>query len=89
MNAYWSDWEPEDTNSGPTLLSAVTFPEYRFFVGDTNKEYHISGPQHINTTQHDGKGMFVLFDGSVVFYDQEEAELSLDDPFKLREFRGR
>jgi hypothetical protein len=28
--------------------------------------------------------MFVLFDGSVVFYDQEEAELSLDDPFKLR-----
>jgi prepilin-type N-terminal cleavage/methylation domain-containing protein len=84
MNAYWSSWEPGDDNSGPTLLSAVTHPEYRFFAGDTNFEYHISGPQHINTTQHDGKGMFVLFDGSVVFYDQEEAELSLDDPFKLR-----
>ncbi|MBL6829257.1 MAG: prepilin-type N-terminal cleavage/methylation domain-containing protein [Puniceicoccaceae bacterium] len=89
MNCYWASWEPGDTNSGPTLLSAVTFPEYRFFVGDTHKEYHVSGPQHINTTQHDGKGMFVLFDGSVVFYDQEEAELSLDDPFKLRELRGR
>ena len=84
MNSFWDSWRPGDTNSGPTLLSAVTHPEYRFFAGDTNFEYHISGPQHINTTQHDGKGMFVLFDGSVVFYDQEEAELSLDDPFKLR-----
>ena len=84
MNCYWQSWKPEQTNFGPTLLSAVTFPEYRIFVGDTHKEYHISGPQHINTTQHDGKGMFVLFDGSVVFYDQEEAELSLDDPIKLR-----
>ena len=85
MNAYWDSWRPGDTNSGPTLLSAVTHPEYRFFVGDTHREYHVSGPQHINTTQHDGKGMFVLFDGSVVFFDQEEAELSLDDPFKLRD----
>ena len=85
MNSYWDSWKPGDTNSGPTLLSAVTHPEYRFFVGDTHSEYHVSGPQHINTTQHDGKGMFVLFDGSVVFYAQEEAELSLDDPFKLRD----
>lgn len=84
INCYWKSWKPDDKGAGPTLLAAVTFPEYRFFVGDTLKEYHISGPQHINTTQHDGKGMFVLFDGSVVFYDQEEAELSLDDPFKLR-----
>jgi prepilin-type N-terminal cleavage/methylation domain-containing protein len=83
-NSYWDSWEPGDDDSGPTLLSAVTFPEYRFFAGDTHKEYHISGPAQINTTQHDGKGMFVLFDGSVVFYDQEEAELSLGDPFKLR-----
>ena len=26
--------------------------------------------QHINTTQHDSKGMFVLFDGSVVFFSR-------------------
>ena len=88
MNMYWASWEPGDTNSGPTLLSAVTFPEYRFFVGDTHKEYHVSGPQHINTTQHDGKGMFVLFDGSVVFYNQEEAELSFNEPFKLRDYEN-
>jgi prepilin-type N-terminal cleavage/methylation domain-containing protein len=84
QNSYWASWEPGDEDAGPTLLSAVTFPEYRFFVGDTTEEYHVSKPEHINTTQHEGKGMFVLFDGSVVFYDQEEAELSLDDPFKLR-----
>ena len=84
LNCYWNSWTPDNTNSGPTLLAAVTFPEYRFFAGDTQKGYHIAMPGHINTTQHDGKGMFVLFDGSVVFYDQEEAELSLDDPFKLR-----
>ena len=84
MNAYWDSWTPENTNMGATLLSAVTHPEYRFFVGDTYDEYHVSNPGHINTTQHEGKGMFVLFDGSVVFYDQEEAELSYSDPFKLR-----
>ena len=84
MNTYWESWTEETTNMGPTLLSAVTFPEYRFFIGDTYEEYHVSNPAHINTTQHDGKGMFVLFDGSVVFYDQEEAELALSDPFKLR-----
>jgi prepilin-type N-terminal cleavage/methylation domain-containing protein len=84
INCYWNSWTPDEKGAGPTLLAAVTFPEYRFFAGDTLREYHVSGPQHINTTQHDGKGMFVLFDGSVVFYDQEEAELSLDDPFKLR-----
>ena len=83
-NAFWESWTPETSNAGPTLLSAVTHPEYRFFVGDTYKEYHVSNPDHINTTQHDGKGMFVLFDGSIVFYDQEEAELSYSDPFKLR-----
>ena len=83
-NAFWDSWTPGATNAGATLLSAVTHPEYRFFVGDTVEEYHVSNPGHINTTQHDGKGMFVLFDGSVVFYDQEEAELSYSDPFKLR-----
>ena len=84
INCYWESWTPTNKNSAPTLLAAVTFPEYRFFAGDTNKMYAVSGPGNLNTTQHDGKGMFVLFDGSVVFYDQEEAELSLDDPFKLR-----
>ena len=85
-NCFWANWTPEKTNAGPTLLSAVTFPEYRFFVGDTHKEYHVSNTNHINTTQHDGKGMFVLFDGSVVYYNQKEAELSLDNPFELRNF---
>ena len=86
MNTYWDSWTPETTNMGPTLLAAVTHPEYRIFVGDTVEQYHISRPEEINTTQHDGKGMFVLFDGSVVFYDQGEAKLAFTDPFKLRNY---
>ena len=59
---------PQSENiGGPTLLSAVTYPEYRVFIGDTNTEWHISNKREINTTQHNGKGMFVGFDGSVVF----------------------
>lgn len=84
MNAFWDSWRPGDVNSGATLLSAVTHPEYRIFIGDTEEEYHISNSDHIDTTQHEGKGMFVLFDGSVVFYDQEEAVLAFTDPFQLR-----
>lgn len=84
-NGYWRSWNPDNpANAGPTLLSAITFPEYRFFVGDTTGNYSVGASDQINATQHDGKGMFVLFDGSVVFYDQEEAEHSLDDPLKLR-----
>ena len=84
-NGWWAGDIPPSTNiGGQTLLSAVTSPEHRFFIGDTKTEWHISNKMEINTTQHDGKGMFVLFDGSVVFYDQEEAELSWQNPFELR-----
>ena len=83
-NAYWGNGSTPNSNNGPTLLSAITFPEYRIFVGDTTMQWLINNVGQINTTQHDGKGMFVLFDGSVVFYDQEEAELAFSDPFKLR-----
>jgi hypothetical protein len=83
-NAYWRDTPTPNPNWGPTLLSAITFPEYRIFVGDTAGSWQINNTVHINATQHDGKGMFVLFDGSVVFYDQAEAELAFSDPFMLR-----
>lgn len=83
-NAWWGNGSNPNGKHGPTLLSAITFPEYRIFVGDTVEQWLINEVRHINTTQHDGKGMFVLFDGSVVFYDQEEAVLAFSDPFKLR-----
>ena len=83
-NAYWGDGSDGNPNGGPTLLSAITFPEYRIFVGDTASQWLINRVDQINTAQHDGKGMFVLFNGSVVYYDQEEAELAFSDPFKLR-----
>ena len=84
INAYYGTGAQVNGNQKPTLLSAVTFPEYRIFIGDTTQTWKIDKVAFINTTQHDGKGMFVLFDGSVVFYDQAEAELAFSDPFKLR-----
>jgi len=84
INAYWGTGANTSPKQKPTLLSAVTFPEYRIFIGDTTQTWKIDTVGVINTTQHDGKGMFVLFDGSVVFYDQAEAELAFSDPFKLR-----
>ena len=83
-NAWWGNGSNPNGKHGPTPLSAITFHEYRIFVGDTTMQWLINNVGQINTTQHDGKGMFVLFDGSVVFYDQEEAELEFSDPFKLR-----
>jgi hypothetical protein len=84
INAYYGTGAQVNGNQKPTLLSAVTFPEYRIFIGDTPRQWKIDSGANINTTQHDGKGMFVLFDGSVVFYDQAEAELAFSDPFQLR-----
>ena len=84
INAYYGNGAQVNENQKPTLLSVVTFPEYRIFIGDTTQTWKIDKVEVINTTQHDGKGMFVLFDGSVVFYDQAEAELAFSDPFKLR-----
>ena len=84
INAYFGNGAQVNENQKPTLLSAVTFPEYRIFIGDTTQTWKIDKVGIINTTQHDGKGMFVLFDGSVVFYDQAEAELAFSDPIMLR-----
>jgi len=84
INSYFGNGATISEIYKPTLLSAVTFPEYRIFIGDTTQTWKIDKVGIINTTQHDGKGMFVLFDGSVVFYDQAEAELAFSDPFKLR-----
>jgi prepilin-type N-terminal cleavage/methylation domain-containing protein len=84
INAYYGTGAKTPDSQKPTLLSAVTFPEYRIFIGDTTQTWKIDNVGVINTTQHDGKGMFVLFDGSVVFYDQAEAELAFSDPIMLR-----
>ena len=77
-----------DTNQGGgglTLLSAITYPEYRILIGDvTAGDPRIYSDSRLDTTRHDGKGMYVLFDGSVVLYDNEEATLAFNDPGALR-----
>ncbi|HBO57640.1 MAG TPA: hypothetical protein DD622_04300 [Opitutae bacterium] len=78
--------DPNDTQDTVTRtkLAAVEFPSYRFLIGDSNGPTRIYNTSLLNTSRHDGKGMFVLFDGSVKLYTQDEAELSFSDPRKLK-----
>ena len=70
---------------GLTLLSAITYPQCRILVGDvTLGDARIYSSSRLETTRHDGKGMFVRFDGSVALYDQAEASDAYNDPSKLK-----
>jgi prepilin-type processing-associated H-X9-DG protein len=72
-------------DGGLTLLSAITYPQYRILVGDVDAgDARIYAPSRLETTRHDGKGMFVRFDGSVALYDQAEATAAYNDPSKLK-----
>lgn len=73
------------SQGGLTLLSAITYPQYRILVGDvTVGDARIFNDGRLDTTRHDGKGMFVRFDGSVAFYNQAEAMDAFNDPSKLK-----
>lgn len=75
----------EGAQGGLTLLSSVTYPAYRILIGDvTVGDARIYNDSRLDTSRHDGKGMFVRFDGSVTLYDQEEAVLGFNDPSALR-----
>ena len=69
---------------GTTLLSAITYPSYRILIGDTTGNSRIYNESVMSTSRHDGKGMFIRFDGSVALYDQAEANDGFNDPSKLR-----
>lgn len=69
---------------GTTLLSAITYPSYRILIGDTTGNSRIYSESVMSTSRHDGKGMFVRFDGSVALYDQAEANDAFNDPSKLK-----
>ena len=87
-NVYKNNQVPDPNDKQDTVtrtkLSAVEYPSYRFLIGDTNGPTRIFNTSLLNTSRHDGKGMFVLFDGSVKLYTQDEAELSFSDPRKLK-----
>ena len=73
------------SQGGLTLLSAITYPQYRILVGDvTVGDARIFNDGRLDTTRHDGKGMFVRFDGSVALYNQAEAMDAFNDPSKLK-----
>ena len=75
----------DKARGGLTLLSAITYPQYRILIGDvTRGDARIYNTGRLETTRHDGKGMFVRFDGSVTLYDQAEASDAYNDPSKLK-----
>jgi prepilin-type N-terminal cleavage/methylation domain-containing protein len=82
QNVYWNE-EKIDAGSD-FLLGNVNEPARRIFIGDS-LNWFINEKKAATDRQESGtKGMFTLFDGSVVLFDAEEAVLSITDPAKLR-----
>lgn len=74
-----------ESQGGLTFLSSITYPEYRILIGDvTVGDARIYNDARLDTSRHEKNGMFVRFDGTVVFYDQEEAVLAFNDPAALK-----
>ena len=86
-NLFWGKSENWSNTSGETLLSAITYPERRIFIGDVAVQYTLNPNEasRADTTRHDGTGMFVRSDGSIAYLNQAEAELALTDPSKRYE----
>lgn len=64
-------------------MDTITQPSGRIMIGDTGNQWFISKNQYetqIDTTRHKGKGMFLLFDGSIRKLTQEEAEKAFVNP---------
>ena len=74
----------QTSQGGTTLLSAITYPSYRILIGDTKGASRIYNESVMSTSRHDGKGMFVRFDGSVALYDQAEVNDAFNDPSELK-----
>lgn len=77
-------WNSDDDGGSRINQTQVTEKELRILMGDSTKWFLNS--KGLDATRHkEGKkGMFLLFDGNVVFYSHEEALLGLTDPAKLR-----
>ena len=69
-------------------LLNITYPHSRILIGDcSTNTYTIdpTKPSTFDTTRHakGTKGMFLLFDGTVVLYNNADAILALTDPGQL------
>lgn len=80
-NSFWKNPD-SNKNSKDTLLSAVTFPERRLLFGDVVKQFTIGNAGRLDTTRHDSTGMFIRFDGSIVYLTQAEAAFAYETPNK-------
>lgn len=84
-------WDENDTEGKIISMSEITYTGTRILMGDSSNWF--LNDKKVDATRHeeneDGKdvkkGMFLLFDGNVVFYTAKEAKLGLTDPEKLEE----
>ncbi|MGC6424090.1 MAG: type II secretion system protein [Lentimonas sp.] len=76
--------ENPTSKGGRTILHMITYPNKRILIGDvTIGDARIYNEKRLETSRHEDGGMFVLFDGSVVFYTADEARLAFDNPAEL------
>ena len=81
----------QDSNGNPSYVKLlnITYPHSRILIGDCITNTYTIDPTKpgatLDTTRHakGTKGMFLLFDGTVVLYNNADAILALTDPAQL------
>ena len=85
-NVYWNKQSVTDGRGEDFRLTQITEPNKRIFLGDCpNWFMNDKEGKKPETTRHDGgtTGMFVRFDGSIVYLTEAEALLAVTDPAEL------
>ena len=84
VNAYWSGGGGIPMQY---LLESITFPSARLHIGDVKDGWFYTRnkfDQVLDTSRHDGQGMFLMYDGAVQKLDADQARLSFFDPAEVR-----
>ena len=80
VNAFWKNGAG---NPMLYMLDMIDFASSRLHIGDARDGWFFTKPnfeQVIDTTRHDGKGMFLMYDGSTKMLDREQARLAHGNP---------
>ena len=84
VNAYWKNGGGKPTQY---LLEMIELPSSRLHIGDVKDGWFFTWSnfeEKVDTSRHDGHGMFLMYDGSVQMLDAAEAKIAHADPSSLR-----
>ena len=83
-NAYWS-------GGGGTprefLLETIEYPSSRVLIGDVKDTWFLTKNKisvTLDTSRHDGQGMFLMYDGAVHKFDRDQALNAFLNPVELK-----